>query len=104
MIGILESFRRTRPVIQLGPRDMRMDEHMLHEALSSLGEEHPALIAVRQILGDQLAEARSQVGSIELADSPGKLAHTAGGCEWLEYAIFALERARTVKPAAKREA
>ena len=68
-----------------------MEEEKLAEALQALGENHPAWQAVLQVLTDTLGEARAQVGNIELAEMPGKLAHTAGGCEWLEFVLLRLQ-------------
>lgn len=86
-------FNRTkRPqvhVVRVG--EERMEEAKVIEALQTLGDNHPAWRAVLQVLTDNLAEARAQVGHIELAEKHGALAHIAGGCAWLEFAILQLQ-------------
>lgn len=65
--------------------ERRLAEPDLFDALSQLHDAHPVLLAVRQILTEHIENAMFQVSRPELAESPGALAHTAGGLEWLRF-------------------
>jgi len=62
----------------------RMEDAEL-ASIFSTAEGDPIFHAVRQVLGDYIASAQAQVSAPEMADHPGRLAHTAGGLEWLSY-------------------
>jgi len=74
-------FKRTRTAIYT--TGSRMSAEEVAAALESLGPQHPAARAVLQVLADSIENAAAQVSHPELADTPGMLAHTAGGLEWL---------------------
>ena len=73
-----------RPVVLLSG-DRRLNDTELFEALSALHDAHPVLLAIRQMFTEHIENAMGQVSRPELAESPGALAHTAGGLEWLRF-------------------
>ena len=71
-----------------------MDDDRIRMALSQLGEDHPAWIAMNQVLQEQIDNAVAQVSAPQMSGEYGPLAHTAGGIEWLRAAQMALMDAR----------
>jgi hypothetical protein len=92
-----------RPVIRL-TGEQRLSDEELHDALCQLHEGHPVLLAIRQILTEHVENAMSQVSRPELAESPGALAHTAGGLEWLRFLAQDFEDVRAGLRATRRSA
>jgi len=63
-----------------------LDHERMKRALYE-GRDTEAYKAVITYLRTKLAEAQTQMTAPELADSHGKIAHAAGGAEWLSWAL-----------------
>lgn len=75
--------RRHRRKIVVWTHEPMTDEQ-LRNALTSRPADDPFLLAVLQVIQEEVDEAQSEVGAFALARCHGSLAHTAGGVERLQ--------------------